>query len=123
MGPIAQQALDHRSDILRYTSRTLVDTLDVAGALRLRYRSGFDREIVYTPGAVERLEISLGHVAWRVLSGHRLRVQIQSANFPHLDANSNLGNPLGTGVAVAAATNKVFRDRLRASFIEFGVLG
>jgi putative CocE/NonD family hydrolase len=159
MGPIAQQALDHRSDILRYTSHTLFDALDIAGAvaatiwvsscaldtdfivklidvdaneialpicegaLRMRYRSGFDQEIPYTPGAVEQLEIRLGHVAWRVLPGHRLRLQIQSANFPQLDANSNLGNPLGTGVAVATATNTVFRDRIRASFIEFGVLG
>jgi uncharacterized protein len=158
MGPIAQQALDHRSDLLRYTSLTLPDTLDIAGsvaatlwvsssaldtdfivklidvdvneialpicegALRLRYRSGFDQEKPYTPGAVEPLEIRLGHVAWRVLPGHRLRVQIQSANFPHLDANSNLGNPLGTGVADTIATNTVFRDRIRASFIEFGVL-
>jgi uncharacterized protein len=56
-----------------------------------------------------------------VLPGHRLRVQIQSANFPHLDANSNLGNPLGTGIADMIATNTVFRDRIRASFIEFGV--
>jgi putative CocE/NonD family hydrolase len=159
MGPIAQQALDHRSDVLRYTSDPFVDMLDIAGsvastlwvsssaldtdfivklidvdrddialpicegALRLRYRSGFDQELPYTPGAVEPLQICLGHVAWRVLAGHRLRVQIQSANFPHLDANSNLGNQLGTSVAVATATNKVFRDRIRASFIEFGVLG
>jgi putative CocE/NonD family hydrolase len=159
MGPIAQRALDHRSDILRYTSHALVGTLDIAGAvtatlwissssvdtdfivklvdvdvneialpicegaLRLRYRAGFDQEMPYTPGAVELLEIRLGHVAWRVLPGHRLRVQIQSASFPHLDANSNLGDQLGTGVAVATATNKVFRDRIRASFVEFGVLG
>jgi putative CocE/NonD family hydrolase len=158
MGPISQQALDHRPDLLRYTSHTFFDALDIAGAvraalwvsssaldtdfivklidldaneialpicegaLRLRYRSGFDQEMPYTQGAVEPIEIRLGHVAWRVLPGHRLRVQIQSANFPHLDANSNLGNPLGSGVAVATATNKVFRDRLRASFIEFGVL-
>jgi len=158
LGPIAQQALDHRSDMLRYASHTLDEALDIAGAvaatlwvsssaldtdfivklidmdvneialpfcegaLRLRYRSGFDEEKPYTPGAVELLEIRLGHVAWRVLPGHRLRVQIQSANFPHMDANSNLGEPLGTGVAVATATNKVFRDRTRASFIEFGVL-
>jgi uncharacterized protein len=158
LGPIAQQALDHRSDILRYTSHTFAEAIDIAGAvaatlwvsssaldtdfivklidvdaneialpicegaLRLRYRSGFDEEKPYTPGAIELLEIRLGHVAWRVLPAHRLRVQIQSANFPHLDANSNLGNPLGTGVAIATATSKVFRDRVRASFIEFGVL-
>jgi uncharacterized protein len=158
MGPIAQQALDHRSDILRYSSRPFIETLDIAGAvaatiwvsssaldtdfivklidvdvneialpicegaLRLRYRSGFDQEKRYEPGAVESIEIRLGHVAWRVLPDHRLRVQIQSANFPHLDANSNLGNQLGTGVAVVTATNKVFRDRVRASFIEFGIL-
>ncbi|MET0498640.1 MAG: CocE/NonD family hydrolase [Steroidobacteraceae bacterium] len=158
MGPVAQP-LGHLSDMLRYTSPTLSDTLDIAGsvtatlwisssavdtdfivklidvdvneialpvcegALRLRYRSGFDHEAPYEPGAVESIEISLGHVAWRVLQGHRLRVQIQSANFPHLDANSNLADRLGAGVAVATATNKVFRDRTRASFIEFGVLG
>jgi len=93
------------------------------GALRLRYRAGFEQETPYMPGAVVPLEICLGHVAWRVLPGHRLRVQIQSANFPHLDANSNLGDPLGSSVAVATAINTVFRDRIRTSFIEFGVLG
>ena len=158
MGPIAQQALDHLSDMLRYTSQPLFESLDIAGSvaatlwvsssaldtdfivklidvdvneialpicegtLRLRYRTGFDQEMPYTPGAVEQLQIPLGHVAWRVLPGHRLRVQIQSANFPHLDANSNLGDALGTGVAVTTATNKVFRDRIRASFIELDVL-
>ena len=158
MGPIAQQPLDHRSDVLRYTSDTLIEPLDIAGAvtaalwvsssamdtdfivklidvdeseialpicdgaLRMRYRAGFEQEMPYMPGDIVPLEICLGHVAWRALPGHRLRVQIQSANFPHLDANSNLGDPLGAGVAVATAINTVFRDRIRASFIEFGVL-
>jgi putative CocE/NonD family hydrolase len=158
MGPISQQALDHRTDILRYTSDTLVDTLDIAGsvtatlwisssardtdfivklidvdvtdialpicegALRLRDRLGSDQELPYMPGSIEPLEIRLGHVAWRVVAGHRLRVQVQSANFPHLDANSNLGNPVGSDIAVAIATNTLFRDRGRASFIEFGIL-
>jgi putative CocE/NonD family hydrolase len=159
MGPIAQQALDQRSDLLRYTGDPFLESFDIAGAvtatlwvsssaidtdfiiklidvdendialpvcdgaLRLRYRAGFAQETPYLPGEIVPLEISLGHVAWRVLPGHRLRVQIQSANFPHLDANSNLGDPLGTGVAVTMAINTVFRDRIRASFIEFGVLG
>jgi putative CocE/NonD family hydrolase len=158
MGPISQHPLDHRSDILRYTSDTFLQPLDIAGgvaatlwvassaidtdfivklidvdengialpvcdgALRLRYRAGFAQETPYMPGDVVPLEISLGHVAWRVLPGHRLRIQIQSANFPHLDANSNLADPLGTGVDVATAINTVFRDRIRASFIEFSVL-
>ena len=105
-----------------------VDANDIAlpiceGALRLRYRSGFDSETPYTPGTVEQIEIHLGHVAWRVLPGHRLRVQVQSASFPHLDANSNLGDRPGAGVAVVTAINKVFRDRIRASCIEFRILG
>jgi uncharacterized protein len=160
MGPIDQHALDHRSDILRYTSHPVVDGLDIAGSvvatlwvsssapdtdfvvklidvdkeialpicegtLRLRYRLGFHQQTPYTPGAVEALKISLGHVAWRVLLGHRLRVQIQSANFPHLDANPNLGNSVGAGAVAtsATATNTVFHDRTRASCIEFSVLG
>ena len=159
MGPVAQQALDQRADILRYTGRTHYKTLDIAGsvaatlwisstapdtdfvlklldvdeneialpisegALRLRYRSGFDQEMPYTPGQVEPLQIGLGHVAWRVLPGHRLRLQIQSANFPCLDANPNTGGPIGADDCVATATNTVFRDRIRASLIEFDVLG
>jgi uncharacterized protein len=158
LGPVAQQALDRRRDMLRYTSGALAVPLDIVGSvaaslwvsssavdtdfvvklidvdadevalpicegtLRLRYRLGFEREMPYTPGTVEQVAVRLGHTAWRVLPGHRLRVQIQSANFPQLDANSNLGNPLGTDSDVAVAINTVFRDRVRPSRIEISVL-
>ena len=158
-GPISQEALEHRSDLLGYASGAQPGSLDIAGAvevtlfvsssavdtdfivklldldpggvalpiseggLRLRYRSGFDREQAYTPGDTTRLVIPLGHTAWRLLPGHRLALQIQSANFPQLDPNPNTGEILGESAAGTVATNTVFRDRQRASFVQFDVVG
>jgi hypothetical protein len=92
------------------------------GALRLRWREGFDAERAYTPGRVEAISISLGDVAWRVAAGHCLVLQVQSANYPHLDPNFNTGGALGADARGVAATNQVFHDREHPSWLELSVL-
>jgi len=158
-GPVSQEALGGRADVLRYRGAPVEDPLDIVGtvtatlfastsaadtdfvvklldedphgvavavctgAIRLRFRGGFDAEQPYSPGEVTRLVVPLGHTAWRVLPGHRLALQVQSADFPHLDPNPNTGEPLGRAQGVVPAVNRVFRDRERASAIELGILG
>lgn len=88
------------------------------GVVRLRWRRGFDAEQTYVPGTIETIVIHLGDVAWRVLAGHRLCVQIQSANYPHLDANMNTGAAIGADEHGVPATNRIYHDRQRSSWLE-----
>ncbi|GFE82525.1 X-Pro dipeptidyl-peptidase [Steroidobacter agaridevorans] len=91
------------------------------GALRMRWRRGFSAPHSYVPGTVERISISLGDVAWRVLPGHRLSLQIQSASYPHLDPNMNTGGALGADASGVAATNSIHHDPERLSWLEISV--
>jgi len=94
----------------------------VEGALRMRWRAGFENEQPLTPGAVETVTISLGDTAWRLDAGHRLALQVQSANYPHLDPNMNTGAPLGADTQGVVARNQVFHDLSRPSWVEFTYL-
>lgn len=92
------------------------------GLRRARFRKGMDQEVLLEPGAVEEYEINLGHTAWRVEPGHRLRVQLSSSNYPNLDRNMNTGNALGDDVAGIVAEQTVYHDAQRPSRLEFSVL-
>jgi putative CocE/NonD family hydrolase len=92
------------------------------GVVRMRWRKGFDAASLLEPGAHETIIIDLGDVAWRVLEGHRLRLQVQSANYPHLDNNTNTGNPIGVDKTGMKATNRVFHGTDQPSWLTLTVL-
>src|SRR5579859_6179287 len=56
-----------------------------AGALRSRYRDREGEPSFLEPGRVYRLEIDMWATANRFKAGHRLRVDISSADFPKFD--------------------------------------
>lgn len=89
------------------------------GALRMRWRHGFTALApALQVDKIERVVIDCGSVAWRVLAGHRLRLQVQSANYPHLDPNMNTGNAPGADAVGVSATNAVHHDQRYPSWIE-----
>src|SRR5439155_5622086 len=92
------------------------------GILRARYRASFERSEVHTPGQVYRYEIDLGATAQVFQSGHRLRVEVASSDFPRYDRNLNTGGPFGTEVRGQVAINTVFHDALRPSQVVLSVL-
>lgn len=61
------------------------------GALRLRYRDGYDAPTLMEPGVVYAVEIGMRDIAWRLDSGHRLGLQIAGSSFPRLARNMNGG--------------------------------
>lgn len=85
------------------------------GVVRMRWRKGSDAPSLFAPGAREQITVDLCEVAWRVLQGHRLR--LQSANYPHLDANANTGNPIGADKDGVKATNRVFHGTGQPSWL------
>jgi putative CocE/NonD family hydrolase len=86
-----------------------------AAVIRARYRNGYEREELLTPGKTEEYTIDLGHVGHTFLAGHRIRVEISSSAYPFIAPNANTGNPIATDTASRVAKQTVFHDRTRPS--------
>ena len=63
--------------------------------IRCRYREGFDREVLLEPGVPVPVTITLPPTSNLFDTGHRIRVDISSSNWPRLDVNPNTGEPIG----------------------------
>ncbi len=99
------------------TARTLTD-----GIARARYRDGKTSPELLSPGVPARLAIDLLATSNVFLRGHRIRLEISSSNFPRFDRNPNTGAPFGTDGELRSATQSVFHDRQRASYLQLPVV-
>jgi putative CocE/NonD family hydrolase len=87
------------------------------GILRARYRAGLDRAELLKPGEIYEFEIDMRGTANVFLSGHRIRVDITSSNFPQYDRNPNTGEDLGSSDRLRVARQTVFHGPKRRSHI------
>ena len=87
------------------------------GLLRMRYRDSWEKPALMTSGEVYAITIELFPTANLFCSGHRLRLDISSSNFPHFDVNPNSGEPEGSWQRPRIARNRVFADTDRPSHI------
>jgi len=94
----------------------------VDGVLRTRFREGYEREVLLTPGEPVRLELDLWATSYRLAPGERLRLDITSSNFPRLARNLNTGEPFGEGVASRVAKQTLFLDAARPSHVVLPVI-
>ena len=78
------------------------------GVFRLRYRNGYARPEPARSGEVYWIEIGLRAVAWQFRSGHRLRLEVSSSNFPRLARNLNTGGPAELEEDPVTAVNTVY---------------
>jgi uncharacterized protein len=86
------------------------------GIIRARFRNGFDREVLLTPGKVERYSLSLGEVGHQLAPGHRIRLSITSSAYPLISINPNTGNPIASDIAaMVPATQTIFHNSRRSS--------
>lgn len=92
------------------------------GILRLRYRDGLQQSVAGRPGEVYRIQIDAGVTSNVFLAGHRIRVEISSSNFPRFDRNPNTGRPVATETELRKATQTLYHDRNRPSFIVLPVI-
>jgi putative CocE/NonD family hydrolase len=90
-----------------------------SGILRARYRNAEGEPELLVPGQVYRFEIDLWATANRFETGHRIRIDISSADFPHFDRNSNLGGEAGEPVV---AEQCIYHDVTHASHLLLPVL-
>jgi len=92
------------------------------GIIRARYRSGFDRLAFLEPGAPAEVQVDLAGTANVFLVGHRIRLEVSCSNFPRFDRNPNTGTLIAAEATPVVATNTVFHDGSRPSFVTLSVI-
>ncbi len=85
--------------------------------LRLRYRDSRERAEFMQPGEVYRIEIPMYGTSNVFNTGHRIRLDISSSNFPRFDVNPNTGEPLGRNTHTQVAINTIHHDQEHPSHI------
>ena len=90
-----------------------------SGLLRARYRNADGDPEWMEPGEIYRIEIDLWATANRFHAGHRLRLDISSADFPRFDRNTNLGGVSGEPLS---AQQTIYHDARHPSHLLLPVL-
>lgn len=103
-----------------YPEGTALSVTD--GVLRARHRNGFDAEQLMTPGTVYAFDVDLWTTSLVFGAGHRIRIEVSSSNHPRFDPNPNTGHPFRADLQVQPATNTVWHDPTRASYLELPVV-
>ena len=80
------------------------------GVARARFRKGNEREVMLTPGSVERYDIDLWFTSRVFEPSHRIRVSISSALFPKYDRNLNTGGNNERDSVFVVAHQKLLHD-------------
>lgn len=92
------------------------------GIARARFRKGFDREVLLTPGSVERYDMDLWFTSRVFEPGHRLRVSVSSALFPKYDRNLNTGGNNERDSTFVVAHQRLLHDAAHPSHVVLPVI-
>jgi predicted acyl esterase len=91
-----------------------------SGILRARYRDPTGEPELLEPGTIYALDVDMWATANRFKAGHRIRVDISSADFPRFDRNSNRA---GQGSEPVPARQCIYHDREHPSQLIISTLG
>jgi putative CocE/NonD family hydrolase len=94
-------------------------TLEV---MRARYRESEREPELMTPGRPYELVLRWGMTGNLFRKGHRVRVQVTSSFFPHVDRNPNTGRPVPHEGRLVPARQTVFHDPSRPSRVVLPVV-
>lgn len=78
------------------------------GILRLRYRKGLRKPELAVPGQIYSITIPAGVTSNVFKSGHRIRLEVASSNFPRFDRNPNTGRAIADETELRPARQTVF---------------
>ncbi|MFC2166021.1 CocE/NonD family hydrolase [Acidobacteriota bacterium] len=92
------------------------------GIKRARYRFGFEKEVLLTPGKTEKIPVNLFDIGHTFLPGHKIRVEVSSSVFPWVNPNQNTGNPVATDTEWKIAHQTVYHDTKYPSHIILPVM-
>ncbi len=92
------------------------------GVARARFRQGFDKEVLLTPGQVERYDVDLWFTSRVFEPGHRLRVTLSSSLFPKYDRNLNTGGNNESDRTFVVAHQRLLHDAEHPSHVVLPVV-
>ncbi|MER6161907.1 CocE/NonD family hydrolase [Streptomyces sp. NPDC001868] len=148
-GPLDQAAVEGREDVLVFTTEPLTEDLEVTGRVRAvlfaatdgpstdwvarlcdvdengvsrNVADGIVRVRAATPGEAAEHVVDLWSTSIVFRTGHRIRLQVTSSNFPRWDRNLNTGEPEENATTARVARQQVFHDPARPSRIVLPVV-
>jgi putative CocE/NonD family hydrolase len=89
---------------------------------RARYRKGFDREVLLTPGEPAVLPFHVCHMGHAFRAGHRVRVSLSATAHPAIEPNHHTGEPVATAVDRRTAVELIWHDAEHPSHLVLPVL-
>jgi uncharacterized protein len=94
------------------------------GILRTRYRHSLAEPKLMEPDQVHELTIDVSVTSNVFLTGHQIRLEISSSNFPRYDRNTNTGREIARdGVDdIVAATNRIFHGPSHPSHLVLPII-
>ncbi len=92
------------------------------GILRVRYREGFTRKVLMTPGETYPLMIDLHATSNYFGPGHRIRLEVSSSSFPRYDRNLNTGGNNYDQTRWVVAHNTVHHSAASASHVVLPII-
>jgi uncharacterized protein len=92
------------------------------GILRARTRLGRQKAPLLRAGQAEKFEIDLWVTSNVFLSGHRIRVEVSSSNFPRFDRNPNTGHEFGADAEMVTAHQTILHDAEHSSHLLLPVI-
>jgi len=101
------------------------------GVMRMRFRNGnaaADTALM-TPGLIYDCDIELPHSSITFLTGHKIRVDVSSSNYPRFNRNMNTGGPMYPGNSLDSlvnpenALNTVYANHTNTSYVTLPLVG
>lgn len=92
------------------------------GILRAKYRNSQVTATPLTPGKVYALSVDLWATSNVFLTGHRIRLEVSSSNFPRFDRNLNTGESASNSSKWVTATNTILHDSAHPSALVLPVV-
>ncbi|PKB68475.1 MAG: hypothetical protein BZY81_01735 [SAR202 cluster bacterium Io17-Chloro-G4] len=92
------------------------------GIIRARYRNSKSEPALIEPGKVYEYVIDLWSTSHLFKTGHRMRLEISSSNFPRFDRNPNTGAPIGQDDRLEVASQSVHHREGYASHVVLPII-
>ncbi len=92
------------------------------GILRARFRASIEKEEFLVPGTVYEFDLDLWETSNLFMTGHKIRLEISSSNFPRFDRNLNTGNRPGIDSEVLISNQIIYHDADRPSHLILPVI-
>jgi uncharacterized protein len=93
------------------------------GIQRLRYRLSLDKPIFVKQNQAYQISVNAGVTSYVFPSGHRIRLEVSSSNFPRFDRSMNTTAPNGEQAKPVKARQTVFHEKGYPSAIILPVIG